>query len=260
MDESQPARGVTIADGRMTIEGIPAAYVQDPGRPLVLAAEALRFAGGFASGEGRLEDRRRIEAQARIVDGGLRRAGREGTATRLHLALRPLQAAADETRLLLAIGWREGEGDGQPFAEAFVPMAVFEALKADLLAGLAEELSLTASTSLWIREADRERAADRPVDRYLAPDGEAGDSAPARGFIEALDWRPAGPRQAGMVDMAAADVPQVPADVPQVPAAAAEVAADEAGDEAAEELRRINWSLRQLLVLFAFLLIILAIK
>lgn len=253
MDESQPARGVTIADGRMTIEGIPAAYVQDPGRPLVLAAEALRFAGGFASGEGRLEDRRRIEAQARIVGGGLRRAGREGTATRLHLALRPLQAAADETRLLLAIGWREGEGDGQPFAEAFVPMAVFEALKADLLAGLAEELLLTASTSLWIREADRERAADRPVDRYLAPVGEAGDSAPARGFIETLDWRPAGPRQAGTVDIAAADVPQAPV-------ASAEVAADEAEGEAAEELRRINWSLRQLLVLFAFLLIILAIK
>lgn len=255
MDESQPVRGVTIADGRMTIEGIPAAYVQDPGRPLVLAADALRLVGGFASREGRLEDRRRIEAQARIVDGGLRRAGREGTATRLHLTLRPLQAAADETRLLLVIGWPEEEGGGLAFAEAFVPMVVFEALKADLLAGLADTLSLTASTSLWIREADRERATDRPVDRYLAPDGEAGDTAPARGFIEALEWRPSGPRQRETDEIAAVDAPPAPA-----PAPLAEAALDEAEDETAEELRRINWSLRQLLVLFAFLLIILAIK
>jgi hypothetical protein len=253
MDESQAAHGVTIADGRMTIEGIPAAYVQDPGRPLVLAAEALRFVGGFAAREGRLEDKRRIEAQARIVDGGLRRAGREGTATRLHLTLRPLQAVAEETRLLLAVGWRE-EDDGLAFAEAFLPVAVFEALKADLLAGLADELSLRASTSLWIRESDRERATDRPVDRYLAPDGETGETMSARGFIDTLDWRPPTGPQRETADQEADAVP-----APAAPSVVAS-AAEEAENETAEELRRINWSFRQLLVLLAFLLIILAIK
>lgn len=250
MDESHPARGVTIADGRMTLDGIPAAYVQDLSRPMALQAEALQFVGGFGSAGGRLEDKRRIEAEARFVDGGLRRIGREGTATRLRLSLRPLATAAEEARLLLVIGWSEAQGEDRAFAEAFVPAAVFDTLKADLLAGLADELVLRAAMDLWIREADRERPADRPVDRYLAPQGEA--SAPARGFVETLEWRPAArPEQAPA---------PLPADVPAPAAAPAVASEEEENEETVEALGRINWSLRQLLVLMAFLLIILAIK
>lgn len=248
MDESHPARGVTIADGRMTLDGIPAAYMQDLSRPLALQAEALQFVGGFGSGGGRLEDKRRIEAEARFVDGGLRRIGREGTATRLRLSLRPLATAAEEARLLLVIGWSEAQGEDRAFAEAFLPAAVFDTLKADLLARLADELVLRATMDLWIREADRERPADRPVDRYLAPQGEA--SAPARGFVETLEWRPT-----------ARAVPATPpAEASPTPAPEPAAAEADEGEETVDALGRINWSLRQLLVLMAFLLIILAIK
>lgn len=250
MDESQPARGVVIADGRMTIDGLPTAYVQDLARPVTLSADGLRFVGGFASSDGRLEDRRRIEAQAQIVDGGLRRAGHEGTATRLRLTLRPLPAATEEARLLLVIGWRADETGTAAFAEAFLPAAVFEALKADLLAGLAEEMTLSANTSLWIREADRERAIDRPVDRYLAPDGDTGGSAPARGFVDSLEWHPVTAMKPGAA----------PPDGAEPAPSAPEPPQEELESETAEALGRINWSLRQLLVLMAFLLIILAIK
>ncbi len=252
MDESQKTGRVTIAGGRLTFEDSPAAFVQDLARPVTLAAQTLRFVGGFASGDGRLEDLRRIEAEARIVDGFLRRAGRDGTATRLRLSLRPLQTTVEETRLLLMIGWREETGDMPAFAEAFVPAAVFESLKADLLAGLAGELTLRASTSLWIREEDRERAAGRPVDRYLGPDGEGSGSLPARGFVEALEWRqpevsrPAAPPPA---ETGPASMPEAVAPV-----------AEDTENETAEELSSINWSLRLLVMLCVCLLIILALK
>lgn len=254
MDESQPAR-MTVADGHSTTEGFPSGYVQDLARPILLAGNALRFVGGYASRDGRLDDIRRIEADARIVDGGLRRPGREGTATRLRLTLRPLLNAGEESRLLLLIGWREDASDMPAFAEAFVPSTVFEALKADLLAGLAHEVSLSATTSLWLRERDRDRPVDASIDRYLGPDGDGAGSMPARGFVEKLEW--SAPPQG---DMAAAS--SVSESVPQpIPPVHVPAAGDVEEEEAvADELRRINWSFRQFLILLAFLLIILAIK
>ena len=64
-------------------------------------------------------------------------------------------------------GYRDGDDGPLPFAEAFLAPAVFEALKADLLSGLAQELSLSATTSLWIREEDRGRPNGQPLDLSL---------------------------------------------------------------------------------------------
>ena len=160
MDESGVGRSVSVSDGRMAIEGLSARYVQDAARRFRLSATGLRFVGGFESRDGRLEDSRRFLAEASVVEGALRRAGFEGEAGPIALTLRPLSQAGDRPRLLLMLGYREEDGVSQPFAEAFLAPAVFEALKADTLAGLAQELSLSATTSLWIREEDRGRKAE----------------------------------------------------------------------------------------------------
>ena len=136
------------------------------------------------------------------------------------------------------------------FAEADVAPAVFEALKADMLAGLAETLSLEATTSLWIREEERDRPAAEPVDWYLGLAEDGRGAAPARGFVESIEWRPP------------AALAAEPARMPPEPAAApAPAEPEEHGeDSAADQLRRINWSLKQLLLLLAFLLLIIAVK
>ena len=144
MDESQPTASMSVSDGRMTIGGSPHRYLQDITRRFRLDASALRFVGGYASRDGRLDDAQRIEAQAKIVDGSLRRAGLEGAAQRLRLTLRPFAASGDSTRLLLMLSYRDENGEAEPFADGFLAPAVFEALKADMLSGLAQELSLDA--------------------------------------------------------------------------------------------------------------------
>jgi hypothetical protein len=242
MDESGVGRNGSAGDGRMAIEGGSARYVQDATRRFGLSAGGLRFVGGFESRDGRLEESRRFLAEATVADGALRRAGREGEAGRIGLTLRPLAQAGEPPRLLLLIGYR-GEGEAAaPFAEAFLPPAVFEALAADLRSGLAQELSLSATTSLWIREEDRGRRDGEPLDWYLGLDADGRRTLPARGFIETIAWRPA------------------PA--PAAAAAPAPEAEREEGwqENGADVLRSINWSFRQLLVLLAFLLIIVAMK
>ncbi|WP_449256900.1 hypothetical protein [Bosea sp. (in: a-proteobacteria)] len=251
MDESQPPASMSVSGGRMTIDGSPQRYLQDMARRFRLEASAPGFVGGYAGRDGRIEDGRRIEAQARIVEGVLRRAGLEGAASRqLSLTLRPLPASSETARLLLLLGYREENGAAEPFAEAYLAPAVFEALKADMLAGLAETLSLEATTSLWIREEERDRPAAEPVDWYLGLAEDGRGAAPARGFVESIEWRPP------------AALAAEPARMPPEPAAApAPAEPEEHGeDSAADQLRRINWSLKQLLLLLAFLLLIIAVK
>ncbi|BCB21788.1 hypothetical protein [Bosea sp. ANAM02] len=249
MDESRVARSVSVNDGRMAIEGLSTRYVQDAARRFRLSASGLRFVGGFESRDGRLEDDRRFLAEAMVVDGGLRRAGFEGEAGTIGLTLRPLSQAGEQPRLLLLLGYRDEAGEALPFAEAFLAPAVFEALKADLLSGLAHDISLSATTSLWIREEDRVRPGGEPLDWYLGLDTDGRSSQPARGFIESIEW---GPRPLQTV------VGTVPAPDP-VPAPAQQ--AEEDWEEgAADELRRINGSFRLLLLMLAFLLIIVAMK
>lgn len=249
MDESRMARSVSVSDGRMAIEGLSTRYVQDASRRFRLSASGLRFVGGFESRDGRLEESRRFLAEAMVVDGGLRRAGFEGETGTIGLTLRPLSQAGEQPRLLLMLGYRDEDGGSEPFAEAFLAPAVFEALKADLLAGLAQELSLGATTSLWIREEDRGRPAGGALDWYLGLDADGRSSQPARGFIETIEWRPrplpVAAETAAMPDLMPPPVQEAEEDWPE---------------SAADELRRINWSFRLLLLMLAFMLIVVAMK
>ncbi|MCO5090440.1 hypothetical protein [Bosea sp. (in: a-proteobacteria)] len=242
MDESDVARSRSAGD-----EGMSTRYVQDATRRFGLSAAGLRFVGGFESRDGRLEDARRVLAEATVTDGALRRAGIAGEAGRIGLTLRPLAPAEGPPRLLLMLGYR-GEGDAeQPFAEAFLPPAVFEVLAADLLSGLARELSLTATTSLWIRAEDRGRREGEPLDWYLGLDADGSTVLPARGFIETIAWQPPPP---------AAGAAPAPAPASE----SAPVAEEDWPESGADELRGINGSFRLLLVMLAFLLIIVALK
>lgn len=249
MDESRVARSVSVSDGRMAIEGLSTRYVQDAARRFRLSASGLRFVGGFESRDGRLEESRRFLAEATVVDGGLRRAGFEGDAGTVGLTLRPLSQAGEQPRLLLMLGYRDENGEALPFAEAFLAPAVFDALKADLLSGLAQELSLSATTSLWIREEDRARQHGEPLDWYLGLDVDGRSTQPARGFIETIEWRPRPLQVAVAADRESEPVPQ--------PVHQAE---EDWEDSTADELRRINWSFRLLLLMLAFMLIVVAMK
>ena len=245
MDESRVARSVSVSDGRMAIEGSSTRYVQDAARRFRLSASGLRFVGGFERRDGRLEESRRFLAEAVVVDGGLRRAGFEGEAGPIGLTLRPLSQAGEQPRLLLMLGYRDGDDGPLPFAEAFLAPAVFEALKADLLSGLAQELSLSATTSLWIREEDRGRPNGGPLDWYLGLDADGRSPQPARGFIETIEWRPR----------------PLPVAVEAAPAPEAIHEPEEDWPETtAEQLGKLNWSFRLLLLMLAFMLIIVAMK
>ena len=249
MDESRVARSVSVSDGRLSIEGLSTRYVQGANRRFRLSASSLRFVGGFESRDGRLEESRRFLAEAAVVDGGLRRAGFEGEAGSIGLTLRPLSQAGEQPRLLLMLGYRDENGEALPFAEAFLAPAVFDALKADLLSGLAQELSLSATTSLWIREEDRARPHGEPLDWYLGLDADGRSTQPARGFIETIEWRP----RPLPVEV---EAPPIPDPVP----AAADESEEDWPETAAEQLGKINWSFRLLLLMLAFMLIVVAMK
>ncbi|KRE00498.1 hypothetical protein ASE61_20885 [Bosea sp. Root670] len=249
MNESGVARSVSVSDGRMAIEGLSTRYVQDAARRFRLSASGLRFVGGFESRDGRLEESRRFLAEATVVDGGLRRAGREGEAGTIALTLRPLSQAGEQPRLLLMLGCRDEGGASQPFAEAFLAPAVFAALEADMLAGLAQDISLSATTSLWMREEDRGRTHGEPLDWYLGLDADGRSTQPAHGFIETIEWRP---RE---LPVAIETAP-----TPDPVAAPVHETEDDWPETAAEQLGKINGSFRLLLLMLAFLLIIVAMK
>lgn len=237
MHETQATHAVSMSEGRMTIAGRPEALVQGIGRHFRLEAGDLRFIGGFASREGRLEEAHRIVAEAFVVAGSLRRAGFDGEAGTIALTLRPFPNG-ESARMLLVLGFRNmGDGGGAFFAEAYVAPAVFEALKGDIASGRAQRLAIEATTSLWASEAGREAAAELPIAWYLGLEADGRTSTPARGLIETLDWSIA----------------------PSEPAAAVPAEQDEP-DTTADQLRRINWSLKQLLLVLAFLMLIVALK
>lgn len=237
MRETRPTYAVSVNEGRMAIAGRPEALIQGIGRHFRLEAGNLRVIGGFASRDGRLEEAHRVVAEAVVAAGSLRRAGFDGEAGTITLTLRPF-AGGDQARMLMMLGFREaGDGGGAFFAEAYVAPAVFAALKSDIATGMAQRLSLGATTSLWASEAEREAAADLPIAWHLGLEADGRTSAPARGLIETLDWSLAPPE----------------------PAAPAPEEEDET-DTTPEQLRRINWSLKQLLLVLAFLMLIVALK
>lgn len=238
MVETGAMRQVAMAQGLMTIEGVPERFVQGLGRHLRLTAGELRLVSGFASREGRLDDTTRILGRAALAGDSLHRAGFPEEAGQIELTVRPL-APGEDGRILLMLGFRDGEDDaGQFFGDIFAPPAVFEALRHDMLSGTAQALSLSATTSLWVRESQREAVPGLPVAWHLGLEADGRRSAPARGLVERLDWSSA-PAQA-------ASLPPPPEEEPL--------------ETTADQLARINWSLKQIVLALIFLLIVIAVK
>lgn len=239
MIQDGTTRAVSVSEGRMTIAGVAGRFVQGIGRHLRLEAENLRLVTGFASTAEGLRESCRIEGEAHVAGDMLGRAGFEGVAATIVLVLRSLPAGS-ETRILLTLGYRDE--DDSYLAELWTPAVLFGALKRDIVAGAAQRLSLNATTSLWVREDEREASPALPVvwNLGLEPDGQR--SAGARGLVESIDWSSA------------------PDERPAEPQPAAAQDVDESDDPVSDELRRINWSFKQLILVLAFLLIVIAIK
>lgn len=240
MVETGAKRQVAVAQGLMTIEGVSDRFVQGLGRHLRLTADELRLVGGFASRDGRLDDATRIQGKAILADGSLHRAGFPDEAGQIALTIRPLDPGEDR-RILLMLGFRDGDDDASGFfAEILAPPAVFEALRRDMASGTAQGLSLSATTSLWARESDRDAAAGLPVAWHLGLEAHGRNSATARGLVETLDWSGAPPGQAIVAPQPAAD--------------------GERMEEIADQLARVAWSLKQVALVLVFLLIVVALK
>lgn len=239
MVETGAARRVAMAQGLMTVEGSPDRYVQGLGRPLRIVAGGLRKVGGFALREGQVEDATRIEGLARIANDRLMRAGFPGEAEALALVVRPL-AAAGEARALLVLSFRETDErpEGGYLAEIYAPQRVFDGFAGALGGGEVDTVSIAAATSLWVREGDRETPPGIPVTWFLGVEVDGRASAPARGLVESLEWRPGG--ETGLAPHPAAE--------------------EEPPEATADLLARIDWSLKQIALVLMFLLIVVALK
>lgn len=239
----QAARKLSIADGRMTVDGLAGGFVQDASRLLRLEADGLVAVASHGWREGALHEAGRIEARAWPAGASLRRIGFPGEAQTLALTIRPFPhdgGKAPLLRLGLADDAAGGLDDGFT-AELFLPQPLFAALREDLAAGRAGLLAFSASTNLWLREDGR---ADEPAAFHLGLEADGSRTASAHGRVEAIEWRPA----AAEANVATADV---------IAGAPDE---DPPEDPVAEQLRRINWSLKQLLIVLAFLMLIVALK
>lgn len=244
MNETIPPR-VTVSEGRLMVSGVPGSFVQGAARPFRLEAEALQPVGGFALRESVLHDDGRLEGVARVVGDGLSRIGGPVSAERLALTVRALPEAAAGQRILLGIEALDaGDGPGRLAATLWLPIPAFAALRQDLLEGQAGLLSLAATTNLWVADGERDSPPDRPLTWHLGvlPDGAP---APARGLVETLSWRAA---------PAAEPEAAVEAEAEAAPAM------EEPAETSAEVLARLNWSIRQMILVLVFLLIVIALK
>lgn len=239
MIQEGATRAVLVSEGRMTIAGVAGRFVQGIGRHLRLEVEGLRLVAGYASTAEGLREISRVEGYARVVGDTLARAGFEGSAGEIALTLRPFPPGG-ETRILMTLSYREDETGY--LAELWAPASLFQALKRDILAGAAQRLSLSATTSLWVRDEEREASPALPVGWHLGVEPDGQRSASARGLVETIDW-------SNVAESSAQPQPLV-----------AEVDHEPPEDTVADELSRINWSLKLLLLLMAFLLIIVAMK
>jgi len=224
---------------------IPGGYVQAPERALVLTASGLIAISGqdWLDGSGREADR--IEGEARPSGARLARIGHPEPPQALALTIRPF---AGDSAPLVRIGFSEdaaaGDLDARLAAELFLPQAPFARLRQDLAAGQATSLRLSATTNLWLREGD---ADDQPV--FNLPPDRDGRAGQAHGRVRSLDWRggDAGPRNTG------------PSEPPPA-AAGGESHGDPPEDAIADQLRRINWSLKQVLIVLVFVMLVIALK
>ncbi len=239
MIQDRTARAITLTDGRMTIGGVPGRFVQGIGRHLRIEADQLRIVSAYQNEAGSLRENGRIEGDARIAGDVLARAGFEGAAGEIGLVVRPIPGAG-EARMLLTLGYQD---DDRYVAELWAPPTLVDALRRDILSGAAQQLSLTATTSLWVREDQRDASPALPVTWYLGLEADGARSTSARGLVESIDWTsvPAAHRSP--------EPPLPQPDESELP-----------DDAVADEVRRLNWSLKQLIIVLVFLLIIVAMK
>jgi hypothetical protein len=235
MDSSTPQR-VTLSDGRMSIAGLATRFVQNAERRLKLEAIGLEALSGYVLREGAFAPDTRIAGRAWLPQDGLGRAGLAEQASEIPLTIRPVPEGTTTGRILLVLGHGGEEPDFH--AALWVPAEMFVTLKQDVEAGRAGRLGITATTNLWLDEADRDTPPERPVTWQLGPEADGDGTTPARGLAERIEWGPA---------------PALPAPEPIQDSA-------EPSEPVNEALSRINWSLRQIALLLVFLLIVAALK
>lgn len=230
-----------IVDGRMMVAG--STFVQNPAKLLAFTAEGLVPVAGHDWREGALHDAARIEGHARPDGAQLARIDQPGPAQELALTIRSFAGeSAPLLRLSLPAG-AQGDLDDRLAAELFLPQPLFAGLRQDLTDGRAEILSFAATTNLWLRDGAGD---DEPPVFHLAPEVD-GRKAQAHGRVQSISWRAAATGAAGDRAFHAGQPDQSPEDEPPE-------------DPVAEQLRRINWSLKQVLIVLAFLMLIIALK
>lgn len=226
------------ADGRMTVAG--STFVQDVGRPLAFTADGLVAVSGHDWRDGVLHDAARIEGHARPDRARIARIDQPEPAQDLSLTIRSFPGqSAPLLRLSLSAG-AQGDLDDRLAAELFLPQPLFAALRQDLIDGRAGHLSFAATTNLWLRDGN---ADEEPPVFHLAPEAD-GRPRQAHGRVHSISWR--------ALD-AAGDPASVASGQP-------DQEAEEPEDPVAEQLRRINWSLKQVLIILVFLMLIIALK
>jgi hypothetical protein len=149
-------------------------------------------------------------------------------------------------RLGLAGDAQEAGLDQNYRADLFLPQPLFAELGRDLAEKAPLHLSLSAATDLWLREAEPEALPGRPLAFHLGLEAASGRSASGHGRVESIEWgraATASPAQQAQADAAAEADPE-----------------EEPEDPVSEQLRRINWSLKQVLIVLAFLMLIIALK
>lgn len=230
-----------IVDGRMTVAG--GTFVQNPTKVLAFTAEGLVPVAGHDWRDGALQDAGRIEARARPDGARLARIDQAGPAQELALMIRSFPGeSAPLLRLSLPAG-AQGDLDDRLAAELFLPQPLFAGLRQDLTDGRAGLLSFAATTNLWLRDGAGD---DEPPVFHLAPEVD-GRKAQAHGRVQSISWRAAATGAAGDPAFLAGQPDQAPE-------------AEASEDPVAEQLRRINWSLKQVLIVLAFLMLIIALK
>jgi len=235
MDSSTPQR-VTLSDGRMSIAGLATRFVQAPERRLKLEALGLEALSGYVLRDGAFATDARIAARGWLPEDGLGRAGLAEQASEIPLAVRPLPEGGPAGRILLMLAHGGDEPDFH--ATLWLPAGMFTTLKQDVDAGRAGRLSVTATTNLWLDEADRHAPAERPVTWRLSPEADGEGAMPARGLAERIEWGAA----------PAAPAPE-PVEESEPPA-----------DPVSEALGKVNWSLKQIVFVLLVLMIIAALK
>lgn len=233
----------SIVDGRLMLPGVAGAFVQDAERPLAFTAEGLVTVAGHDWRDGALHDAGRIEGHARPNDARLARIGQPEPGQELSLTIRSFPGGSAPLLRLSLSAEARGDLDDRLAAELFLPQPLFAGLRQDLAEGRAGSLSFAATTNLWLREGSPNEGL--PV-FHLAPEAD-GRKAQAHGRVQSISWRTAPTEAAGDTASPSGQLNQgAEAELPE--------------DPVAEQLRRINWSLKQVLIVLAFLMLIIALK